>query len=158
MPSASRKVRSRTGIPGDTPFPRAVILILLLILRERLKAGMHLQAALAYWAPTACVIDLRQPVEDYTWVQAYRVPPPRNPEATETAYVPVTMEEQEQAIEQHRQTLLKQLARERRKPPTAEGLMRQRRLGRELVSAAEQLQQYELQRQEGQANAGHEQA
>jgi transcriptional regulator with XRE-family HTH domain len=125
---------------------------LLLILRERLKAGMTTPQALADWAPTSYTIDVNQPVEDHTWIQAYRQAPPRNPEAITTA------DDIEQVIEQRRQTLLRELARERRKPRTAEALMRQRRLGRELAATVELLQWYELQRQEGEGHAGHEQA
>jgi transcriptional regulator with XRE-family HTH domain len=123
---------------------------LLLILRERLKAGMTMQQALAGWAPTAYTIDLNYPVEDHTWIPAARQAPPPSPEAI------MPDDDIEHAIEQRVQTLLRQLARERRKPRTAEGLMRQRRLGHELVSAVEQLQWYELRRQEGQPNAGHQ--
>jgi transcriptional regulator with XRE-family HTH domain len=123
-----------------------------LILRERLKAGMTTSQALADWAPTSFTIDPKHPVEDHTWIQAYRRAPPPNPEAI------TTDDDIEHAIEQRRQTLLRELARERRKPRTAESLMRQRRLGRELVSAVEQLQRYELRRQEGEGNAGHKQA
>jgi transcriptional regulator with XRE-family HTH domain len=122
---------------------------LLLILRERLKAGMTTRQALADWAPTAYVIDLNQPVEDHTWIPAARQAPPDSPGA-------IMPDELEQAVEQRRQTLLRELARERRKPRTAEALMRQRRLGRELAAAVEQLQWYELRRQEGEGHAGHE--